>query len=139
MGNEYRAYLGVAFPMKYIRDARKQYGYTFVTLKTSNLFSRISQSNFNWKSISELSIRLGVTRNQYHLFSYIIAKFIENEAINLNDLGEFLKRQAIIPGDLDRIIRYNCISSYIDKILTSRRKTILRKILNGKKSKKGCN
>ena len=72
-GCEYNACVGIGKPMYILRHARRQYSYSHYHLKTSNLFSRISQSSFNWKSISELSSRLDITRNQYHTFSYILA------------------------------------------------------------------
>ena len=129
---EFRSCVGIAKPMDLLRKSRKTYAYSHVNLKTSNLFSRISQSSFNWKSISELSDRLNITRNQYHQFSYVISKMIANNNINLSDLGNYLLRQSINPGDLDRIIRYNCISNILEKEVPTKRKTIVRKILNGK-------
>ena len=129
---EFRSCVGIAKPMDLLRKSREKNTYSHVNLKTSNLFSRISQSSFNWKSISELSDRLDITRNQYHQFSYVIAKMIANNNINLSDLGNYLLRQSINPGDLDRIIRYNCISNMLEKEVPTKRKTIVRKILNGK-------
>ncbi len=133
--SEYRSCSGIAKPMMTLRHYRNKYGYKHVNIKTSNLFSRISQSNFNWKSISELSDRLDISRNQYHQCSYIIAKLISNKKIDLHKLGVFLLNHNIIACDLDRIIRYNCISDILEKEIATKRKTIVRKILNGKNKK----
>ncbi len=135
-GCEFKACLGVAVPMSIIRNERKKHKYDNIQLKTSNLFSRISQSSFNWKSISELSERLNINRNLYHHFSYVMAKLISNPIISLEKLSKYLLKQNINPGDLDRIIRYNCISKVLEKQVVTKRKTVVRKILNGKHKNK---
>ncbi len=135
-GCEFKACLGVAAPMSIIRKEREKNKYSHVQLKTSNLFSRISQSSFNWKSISELSERLNINRNLYHHFSYVMAKLISNPTISLEKLSNYLLKQNINPGDLDRIIRYNCISKVLEKQVVTKRKTVVRKILNGRHKNK---
>ena len=68
--------MGIIKPLQIIRNARQNNKWSPICLKTSNLFSRISQSSFNWRSISELSYKVGVSRNEFHQFSYIISKII---------------------------------------------------------------
>ena len=135
-GNEYSITTGIAQPLNIIRNMRKDYSWSNVPLKTSNIFSRISQSSFNWRSICELSKQLGITRNEFHYVSYIIAMYIQTEDKN-NKLINFINEKQISSVDLDRIIRYNCISTELEKKINSKFKTQFRKkILNKNKPSK---
>jgi hypothetical protein len=118
-------------PMELIRKDRRTNPYTQIPLRTSNLFSRISQSSFNWRSIGELSDRLEVPRNQYHICSYVIGRVISSKYASLTELGVFLAKHGISTTDLDRIIRYNCISDRLETAIVTKRKTLIRKVMNG--------
>ena len=132
---EYIVSLGIIKPLHIIRKARSQNNWNNISLKTSNLFSRISQSSFNWRSISELSSKLGVSRNEFHQISYMISNIIIHINGDLKKLGNFLIKKGINSTDLDRIIRYNCISEYLEKEIPNKRKSYLRKYINKKINK----
>ena len=54
---------------------------------------------------------------------------------DLKKLGNFLIKKGINSTDLDRIIRYNCISEYLEKEIPNKRKSYLRKYINKKINK----
>lgn len=133
--SDYSAFAGISKPMIMMRNARKQYPYGPVTLKTSNIYSRISQASFNWRSMSELSTTLRISRTEFHEFSYITAKILSCGKKGVEELGQYLYQKGIASNDLDRILRYNCISPFLDKLFPSKKRTSVRKILNGKNKK----
>ena len=133
--SDYSAMAGITKPMVIMREARRITPYATVPLKTSNIYSRISQASFNWRSMSELSSTLDISRTEFHDFSYIIAKTLADGKNGVMELGTYLQKRGIISNDLDRIIRYNCISPQLDKLFPSKKRTSVRKILNGRSKK----
>jgi hypothetical protein len=86
--------------------------------------------------MSELSTSLCISRAEFHNFSYIITKILSNTNNGVEKMGKFLLSKGIISNDLDRIIRYNCISKDLELMFPSKKRTTIRKILNGKSIKK---
>ena len=128
--NEYKAIFGIAQNMVIIRKLRQQYTFSTVLLKTSNLYSRISQSSFNYKSIKELSNNLNINPSDFNVFSYILAKILIDTKYDIKILCDYLISKKINMINFDRIIKYNCISFIIEKKINSNRKNIMRKLIN---------
>ena len=128
---DYNIYNGLIIPVYYIKNYRKQYNWNTYSLKTSNLYSRISQSSFNNRSICELSNQLNISKNEYHLFTYILYQLFLSKNTDIhNELVQYLESKNIISSDIDRLFRYNCLSSDIDVLLTNKKKSYIRKLLN---------
>ena len=126
-------YNGVVIPLYYIRTCRTKYNWNTYTFKTSNLYSRISQSSFNNRSLCELSCQLGIHKPEYHLFTYILYQLLMlNDSNITTNIIEYLVDKHITSTDLDRLFRYNCLSHIIEKQLTTKKRSSIRKLLHSK-------
>ena len=121
----------ISIPLLNIRKIRSENNYGQYHFKTSNLYSRISQASFNGRSMCELSSNIGISSNEFHLCTYIIFLILNLEKKKNNiDITDYLKQSNIGSHDLDRLLRYNCMSDYIDKKFGTKKRSIIRKLLN---------
>lgn len=98
-------------------------------LRTTNLYSRISQASFNSKSICEISSQLSIHTSEFHLCSFLIYLLIKNN-INFKKILVFLKEKKINITELDRILRYNCLSDTFNTKLSTIQRSLIKKNLN---------
>jgi GTPase SAR1 family protein len=131
--HDYNVYNGVIIPLNYIRTYRQKYKWTNSSFNTSNLYSRISQSSFNNRSLCELSHQLGINQSEYHLFTYILYQLlILNESNITNIIIKYFIDKNITSTTFDRLFRYNCLSNIIEHHFTSKKKSYIRKFLHSK-------
>ena len=132
---EYKCILGLYAPMTLIRNYRNKYGFKTYMCKTSNMFSRQSQSNFNIKSMNELSNILAIPTNAFHDYTYIIAQIlIQCSDNNLHQqLAQYLVDHDISCVEFDRLIKYNCLYYILEKTLPTKKKNLFKKLIRNTK------
>lgn len=127
----YNSYLAISIPLNHIRDLRQKYGFSQHYFKTSNLYSRVSQASFNGRSMCDLSSNLQISSNEFHLCTYILYLILKSEKKNSNIIiSNYLKKSKISSQDLDRLLRYNCMSDVIEKQFGPKKRSNIRKLLN---------
>lgn len=126
---DYNVFFSMTKPICIIRELRKDNDYKYVYFKTSNLYSRISQSSFNSRSLCELSSQLNIHTNHYHLCTFTIYQLLsKNFKKVLPTIIEYFCNSGIKVSDIDRIFRYNCLSKLMTKEF-NKKKTIIKKKL----------
>lgn len=128
---EYKCALGLFSPLTLLRMYRKQYGFKPYNCRTSNMFSRQSQSNFNIKSMNELSCMLKIPNNCFHDFTYIIAQILIQSSDDdlYKQLAQFLVNHNISCVEFDRLIKYNCLYYLLEKSLSTKKKNSFKKLI----------
>lgn len=128
---EYKCALGLFAPMTLIRHYRQKHGFKVYNCRTSNMFSRQSQSNFNIKSMNELSCMLKIPNNCFHDFTYIIAQIIiqSTDEDLYKQLAQFLVNHNITCVEFDRLIKYNCLYYLLEKSLSTKKKNSFKKLI----------
>jgi DNA polymerase III delta prime subunit len=123
---EYAMVTSVYQPIRLIREARMTRKYSQHKLKTSNMYSRISQSSFNHRSMKELSQSLQISTREFYECSYALMKILP---VNLQLVAEYLQKYDISRTNMERIFKYNCVYKDLEKTITSKQKSSLKKLL----------
>ena len=123
---EYAMTMSVYHPIRLIREARLTRKYSPHRLKTSNMYSRISQSSFNQRSMKELSQQLNISSQEFYECSYALMKILP---VNLKLVASYLQKCEITRTDMERVFKYNCVFKQIEKTITSKQKSALKKLL----------
>lgn len=130
---DFSLFFSVVAPYHLIRKDREKFGYSHVHFKTSNLYSRISQSSFNGRSICDLSDQLSIKPSDYHTCIYNLYLLLMKNDKKLNsEIADFLVKSGIQVSDIDRLFRYNCLSKEIEKNYVSKKRIVLKKLMSKK-------
>jgi Cdc6-like AAA superfamily ATPase len=123
---EYAMVMSVYQPLHLLRQARSTRTYSTHRLKTSNMYSRISQSSFNRRSMKELSQLLQISTQEFYECSYALMKILP---VNLTLVASYLQKFDITRTNMERIFKYNCVYKQMEKTITSKQKSALKKLL----------
>lgn len=126
MPTEYAMTMSVYQPLHLIRKARKTRKFTNQRLKTSNMYSRISQSSFNHRSMKELSQQLQISPKEFYECSYSLMRILP---VNLKLVASYFQKHGITRTNMERVFKYNCIYKQMEKTITSKQKSALKKLL----------